>query len=51
MIGIMKNLKTMNDIQVQYLCCDNARENVDFEWVCNQEGMSMKLKYTAPGSP
>ena len=49
--GSDKESKTKYDIQVQYLCCDNARENVDFKWVCKQEGMGMDFKYTAQSTP
>ena len=49
MIGIIKNLKTMYDIQVWYLHCDNAGENVDFERVCRQEGIGIEFEYTTSG--
>ena len=29
-LGLIRNLKTKYDIQVQYECCNNARENVNF---------------------
>ena len=51
MIGLIKNLKTMHDIKVRYLCCDDARENVDFERDCKKGGMRMEFKYTSPGTP
>ena len=34
MMGLIKNLKTKYNIQVQYLCCDNAGEIVDFKRAC-----------------
>ena len=45
----IKNLKTKKNIQGQYLCCDNLRENVNFERACKQEGIGMEFEYTAPG--
>ena len=37
MLGLVKNLKTKYNLQVQYLCCDNAYENVVFEEAYKQE--------------
>ena len=48
MMGLIKNLKTMHDIQLEYLQCDNVRENIDFENIFKQEEMGMKFKYTIP---
>ena len=41
--GLIKNVKTKYGILVQYAHCNNARENVDFEWACEWEGMGIKL--------
>ena len=30
-VGLIKNLKNKYDMQVKYLCCNNARENQAFE--------------------
>ena len=38
-------------MQVQRFCCDNAWENQAFEKICNQEGLGIDFKYTAPGMP
>ena len=50
-MGLIKDLKTKHDIQVQHLRCNNAGEKVDFMRVCKQEGMGMEFKYIAPGAP
>ena len=41
MFGLIKNLKTKYGTQVQYAHCDNAGENMDFEWAYEQEGMEI----------
>ncbi len=46
----MKFLK-MTVIQVQYICCDNTRENVTIEKACKQEWLGIKFEYTVPGTP
>ena len=51
MMGLVKNLKSKYNIQVQYLCYDNTGENVDFEKACKQEGMGMEFEFTTPGTP
>ena len=51
MMGLIKNLKTKYNIQVQYLHCNNAGKNVDFERACKQQGVRMEFKYAAPGTP
>ena len=51
MLGLIKNLKIKYGIQVHYAHCNNARENVDFELVCKQEGKGIKFEYTAPDTP
>ena len=38
-MDLIKNLKSKYNIQVQYLCCDNAGEKVDFKWDWKKEGM------------
>ena len=43
MMDLIKNFKTKNDIQVKYLQCDNARENVDFEGSANRKGWEWSL--------
>ena len=47
MLGLIKNLKTKDGIQVRYEYFDNAEENEDFEWAWKQEGMGNKFEYTA----
>ena len=49
--GLIKNLKNKYNMQVQYLHCDNAGENVSFEKACKQEGLGMEFEYTTPGMP
>ena len=50
-MGLIKNLKTKYNIQVQYLCFYNRGENVDFKRTNKQEWMGIKFKYTALGTP
>ena len=50
MLGLIKNLKYKYNLQVQYLHCDNAGENVVFKRPCKQEGLGVDFDYTAPGS-
>ena len=38
-------------MRVQYLCCDNASENVPFKKACKQEGMALELQFTTPSIP
>ena len=47
MIGLIKNLKNKYNLHVQYLCCDNAKENIDFEKACKQEELGVDFEYTA----
>ena len=51
MMGLIENLETKHNIQVQYLHCDHAGENVDFKKVCKQEGMGMVQVYSLRYSP
>ena len=46
-LGFIKNLKIKFGIQVRYTCCNNARENVDFDKSCKQELMGIEFEYTA----
>ena len=39
LMDLIKNLKSKYNIQVQYMCCDNAGEKVDFKWDWKKEGM------------
>ena len=48
MLGLIKNLK---NIQVQYLCSDNAGENFAFEKACKEVGLGVDSEYMAPGMP
>ena len=50
-LGLIKNLKTKNGLQVWYAWCDNAGENEDFEWICKQAEMGVEFKYTTPDTP
>ena len=36
-------------MQVKYLQCNNAGENVSLKKTCQQEGLRVEFKYTAPG--
>ena len=49
MLGLVNNLKMNFNLQVQYLCCDNAGKA--FKKNCKQEGLGINFKYTAPGMP
>ena len=51
MLGLIKNLKTKYNLQVQYLHCDNAGENVVFKKDCKEEGLWGDMEYTSPGMP
>ena len=51
MSGLTKYLKNKYNLQVQYLHCDNAGENVAFKKACKQEGLGLVFKYTVPGMP
>ena len=53
MMGLIKNLKPMCNIQVQHLWCDHSRENFGFERACKQEWMrmGMEFEYIASGTP
>ena len=51
MLGLVNNLKIKFNLQVQYLCCENAGENQAFKKTCKEEGLGIDLKYTAPGMP
>ena len=41
MIGWIKNLKNKYNLQVQYLYCDNAGENIAFKEAWKQEGLGV----------
>ena len=47
MMDLIKDLKYECGVQDKYIQCDNARENEDFEQVCNQEGMGIEFEYNA----
>ena len=51
MLGLIKNLRNKYSMKVQYLCCNNAGENVAFKKACKQEGLGEGFKYTAPDMP
>ena len=51
MIGLIKNLKDKYNVQVQYLCYNNAGENVVLKKVCKKEALGVDFKYTAPSMP
>ena len=50
-LGLIKNLKTKDKIQVWYAHCKNARKSVNFERACEKERVEIKFKYTSPGKP
>ena len=37
-------------MQVQYLCCYNAGENIAFKKTCKQEGLGLEFVFTAPST-
>ena len=45
MVGLIKNLKHKYNLQVQYLCCNNASENHAFGQTCKQEGLGVDFKF------
>ena len=51
MVVMIENLKNKYNLQVQYLCCDNAGKNQAFKRTCKQEGLGVNFKYTTPGMP
>ena len=51
MIGLIKNLKNKYNLQVQYLHCNNAGENVAFEKAYKDNVLGVDFEYTAPGTP
>ena len=51
MCGPNKNLRNTCSVQVQYLHCDDARENLAFKMACIQEELEIEFKYTFPGTP
>ncbi len=52
-LGLIKELKSSNVAVkiVNYICCNNAGENVALEMAYKQEGLGIKFEYTAPGTP
>ena len=50
-LGLNKNLKNKYNLQIQYLYCNNASENVAFEKACKQAELAVEFEYTAPGTP
>ena len=51
MLGLIKKLKNKYNLQVQYLRCSNAGENVAFEESCKQERLRKDFECAAPGMP
>ena len=49
MLCLIKTFKNKYNMQIQYLCCDYAGENVVFEKACKWEGLAMDFEYNAPG--
>ena len=47
----LKGLKDKYKIQVNFTCCDNARENQKLEEKCNMEGLGIIFEYTTSGIP
>ncbi|MCP4746673.1 MAG: transposase family protein, partial [Desulfobacteraceae bacterium] len=50
-IHLIKELKTKYSILVKIIGLDNSGENNALEKLCKQEGLGIKFKYTAPGTP
>ena len=48
MMFSFKDLKATYDVDVRYVCCDNAGKNEAFEGLCKQKGMSVNFEHTAP---
>ena len=46
---LLKVLKTILGILARNIHCDDAGENIDFERLCKQEGMSIKFDSTMSG--
>ena len=51
MTGLVKNFKTVYNIQVQYLCYNNAGEDIAFRKACKQEGMGMDFVFNTHDTP
>ena len=50
-IELIKELKEKHNIKVEILHCDNAGENLMTERKCKEEGLGIKMEYTAPNTP
>ena len=50
-MAIIKISKIKDNIQIEYLCCDNAWETLYFEGSCKQKAKGVEFKYTAPDIP
>ncbi len=50
-LALIKELKAKFGITVKYIRCDNAGENIALEKACEQEGLGITFKYTAPNTP
>ena len=44
---MVKGWKDKYNIQVKFICCDNAGENKKLEEKCNTEGLGIIFEYTA----
>ena len=44
-------MKDKYKIQVNFMCCDSARENKKLEEKCNMEGLGIIFEYTTTGTP
>ena len=51
MLGLIKNLKTKYNTQVQFLHYNNVEENVAFKKACKQEELGVYFEYAAPSMP
>jgi len=46
MIHLIKELKSMHEIIVHKICCDNSGENVAFKNQAKEEGLGLNFKFT-----
>jgi hypothetical protein len=47
----IKDLKSKHKIEIKFIRCDNAGENVSLEKACLVAGLGIQFKYTSAGTP
>ena len=51
MLELVKRLKTLQQITVKNIRCDDAGENKKFQQLCEATGLDINFEFTGPGSP